>query len=49
MQKTLFTRMKYLESLYKENEGNLHKILNRYELNNIDFDYLLEVKAYNNQ
>ena len=41
-------RMDYLEDVYDAHEGKIHTILNSYDLDRDDFDYLMELKAYRN-
>ena len=45
---SIANRMDYLEEVYNAHEGNIHVIFNKYDLDSEDFDYLNDLKAYNN-
>ena len=42
------TRMDYVEELYDSHEGNIHKIMNSYDLDGDDWNYLVELRAWRN-
>ena len=46
---SLSTRMDYMTDLYDCHEGNIHYIMNNYDLDGDDFDFLIELKEYNNK
>ena len=46
---SLSTRMDYMTDLYDAYEGNIHYIMNNYDLDGDDFDFLMELKEYNNK
>ena len=43
-----FNRCDYMESLYELYQGDIHLIMNKYDLDGQDFDYLMDLKLYNN-
>jgi len=43
---SISNRMDYIEELYHFNEGNIHHIMNKYDLDGDDFDYLMNLKAH---
>lgn len=45
---TIFNKMAEIDDIYQQNEGNLHYILNNYEITDEDFEYLTNLKEYNN-
>ncbi len=45
----LATRMDYMNDLYEAHEGNIHYIMNNFDLDGDDFDYLMELKEYRNE
>ena len=45
----LANRMDSIEILYDKHEGDLHYIMNHYDLNGDDFDYLMDLKAFKNE
>jgi len=46
---SISNRMDYLEDLYNYHEGNVHRILNQYDLDGDDFDFLIKLKEYYNE
>ncbi len=44
----LATRMDYMNDLYDSHEGNIHYIMNHYDLDGDDFNYLVDLKEYRN-
>ncbi len=45
----MFKRMDYMNDLYESHEGNIHYIMNNFDLDGDDFDYLMELKEYRNE
>ena len=46
MASKLAPRNEYIENLYKFYEGDIHKIMNKYDLDGDDWIYLTELKAW---
>ena len=46
---SISNRMDYLEQVYEAHNGKIHKIMNSYDLDGEDFDYLIELKSYYNE
>ena len=46
---SISNRMDYLEEVYDAYNGKIHKIMNRFDLDGEDFEYLVELKAYRNE
>ncbi len=42
------SRMDSIEILYNKHEGDIHYIMNQYDMSGDDFDYLMDLKEYNN-
>lgn len=49
MSKLFSSKMDYVESLYDAHEGNIHYIMNNYDLDNDDWEYLMDLKEYRNE
>lgn len=45
---TIFNRHEYIENLYEAHEGNIHYIMNNFDLDGDDFDLLVELKEFKN-
>ena len=45
---SIANRMDTIESIYDAHEGNIHYIMNNYDLDGDDFDFLVELKSYKN-
>ena len=45
---SISNRMDYLEDVYNAHEGNIHYIMNHYDLDGDDFDFLVELKEFRN-
>ena len=45
---SISNRMDWLEETYNYHNGNIHHIMNNYDLDGDDFDFLIELKEFNN-
>ena len=45
---TIAPRMKQIEMLYDKHCGDIHYLMNRYDLSNDDFEFIMDLKAYRN-
>ena len=45
---SIANRMDIIEGIYNAHEGNIHYIMNNYDLDGDDFDFLVELKAWKN-
>ncbi len=46
---SISNRMDYITDLYEAHEGNIHYIMNHFDLDGDDFDFLMELKEYRNE
>ena len=46
---TIAPRMNSIEIIYDKHEGDIHYLMNHYDLSNDDFDFIMELKAYKNE
>ena len=45
---SISNRMDSIEIIYDKHEGDIHYLMNNYDLSNDDFDFIMELKAYKN-